>query len=142
MRDYELVVLIHPDLEINLDEPLKKVASVVTDNGGKIIKQDIWGKRKLAYPIRKENFAVYVYFEIQLPAEAVAKVEGLYNITDEVIRYLITQPVPVEEDEELESDDTKSDGKNKTNDKSEKVEVDEEKKPKSAKSTTNDKEEK
>ena len=142
MRDYELVVLIHPDLEINLDKPLKKVASVVTDNGGKIIKQDIWGKRKLAYPIRKENFAVYVYFEIQLPPEAVAKVEGLYNITDEVIRYLITQPVPVEEDEELESDDTKPDGKNKTNDKSEKVEVDEEKKPKSAKSTTNDKEEK
>lgn len=111
MRDYELVVLLHPDLELNLDNPLKKVADVITSNGGKVINQDIWGKRKLTYPIAKENFAVYVYFDIQLPPESVAKAEGLFNITDEVIRYLITAPVPVDEDEEDSEDDkSKSSG--------------------------------
>ncbi len=114
MRDYELVVLLHPDLELNLDSPLKKVSEVITGSGGKVINQDIWGKRKLAYPIAKENFAVYVYFDIQLPPEAVAKVEGLFNITDEVIRYLITAPVPVEEDEEESEDDKSKDSPKKT----------------------------
>ncbi len=111
MRDYELVVLLHPDLELNLDNSLKKVADVITSNGGKVINQDIWGKRKLTYPIAKENFAVYVYFDIQLPPKSVAKAEGLFNITDEVIRYLITAPVPVEEEEESEDDDSKKDSK-------------------------------
>lgn len=108
MRDYELVVLLHPDLEINLDKPLKKVKEIITGSGGKVIKQDVWGKRKLAYTINKESFAVYVYFDIQLPPESVAKAEGLLNITDEVIRYLLTNPVPVSEktEEETESDET------------------------------------
>ncbi len=122
MRDYELVVLLHPDLELNLDSPLKKVSAIITDSGGKVIKQDVWGKRKLAYPINKENFAVYVYFDIQLSPEAVAKVESLFNITDEVIRYLITTPVPVEEEPEEENSKEKSDSK-------------EEKKPKVKKTT-------
>lgn len=134
MRDYELVVLLHPDLELNLDNPLKKVTEAVTKNGGKVLKQDVWGKRKLAYPIAKENFAVYVYFDIQLAPEAVAKVEGLFNITDEIIRYLISAPVPVEEDEE--SNEESSD-----DEKVEKDSKDEDKKPKKEK-TTKDKEEK
>lgn len=146
MRDYELVVLLHPDLEINLDKPLKKVTDIVTKNGGKIINQDVWGKRKLAYPIQKENFAVYVYFDIQLAPEAVAKVEGLFNITDEVIRYLITYPVPVEEedDEEGEEEKSKEEKPSKPEKKTAKVEdkkAKEDKEPKEEKSTK-DKEEK
>lgn len=119
MRDYELVVLLHPDLEINLDKPLKKVKDVITSSGGKVINQDVWGKRKLAYPIKKENFAVYVYFEIQLPPEGVSKAEGLLNITDEVIRYLITNPVPKSENDE--SDDTEEEGEEDKEDKPEKT---------------------
>lgn len=145
MRDYELVVLLHPDLEINLDKPLKKVADIVTKNGGKIINQDVWGKRKLAYPIQKENFAVYVYFDIQLAPESVAKVEGLFNITDEVIRYLITYPVPVEEEEdEEEKEEDKKEDSSKPEKKTAKVEdkkAKEDKEPKEEKSTK-DKEEK
>ncbi len=142
MRDYELVVLLHPDLEINLDKPLKKVTDIVTSNGGKITKQDVWGKRKLAYPIQKENFAVYVYLEIQLPPEAVAKVEGLYNITDEVIRYLITQPVPIEEEDEEEKEKESSEKpEKKETTKTKSKETVEDKKPKDSK-TTKDKEEK
>lgn len=143
MRDYELVVLLHPDLEINLDKPLKKVTDIVTKNGGKITKQDVWGKRKLAYPIQKENFAVYVFFEIQLAPKAVSKTEGLLNITDEVIRYLITQPVPVEEEEEETEEEEKKDlSKKSEKEETDKEEAKEDKKPKNSKTTTKDKEEK
>lgn len=89
MREYELTVLLHPDLEIDLDPTLKKVRAIVTDNGGKVVSEDNWGKKKLAYRINKEDFAVYVYFEVELPAAAVAKVDSTLNITDEVLRHLL-----------------------------------------------------
>lgn len=93
-RDYELVVLLHPDLEIDLEKPLTKVRSIITDNGGEIVKEDNWGKRKLAYRINKEEFAVYIYMEASLPTEAVRKIQSTLNITDEVLRYLLTAVDP------------------------------------------------
>lgn len=93
-RDYELVVLLHPDLEIDLEKPLAKVRQILTDNGGEIVKEDSWGKRKLAYRINKEDFAVYVYMDVTLPAEGVKKIQSTLNITDEVLRYLLTAVDP------------------------------------------------
>ena len=91
VKEYELTVLIHPDLETDLDKALGKVKSLVTDNGGEIIKEDNWGKKKLAYQIRREDFAIYVYFEVNLPADAPLKISNTLNITDEVLRYLLVK---------------------------------------------------
>ena len=81
MKEYELTVLIHPDLEADLDKALDKVKSLITDNGGEIIKEDNWGKKRLAYRIDGQNFAVYVYFDVELPAEAPLKISNTLNIT-------------------------------------------------------------
>ena len=89
MKEYELTVLLHPDLEIDLEAPLTKVRSIITSAGGEITKEDNWGKKKLAYRIRREDFAVYVYFELKLPAAAPLKISNTLNITDEVLRYLL-----------------------------------------------------
>lgn len=89
MRKYELTVLVHPDLEVDLEKPMGVVRDIVTKNKGSIISEDNWGKKKLAYPIARENFAVYVYMDVELPAEAVAKVDQTLNITDGVIRHLL-----------------------------------------------------
>lgn len=93
-RDYELVVLLHPDLEIDLEKPLAKVRKIIADNQGEIVKEENWGKRKLAYKINKEDFAIYVYFEISLPAETNKKLQSTLNITDEVLRYLLSSVDP------------------------------------------------
>ena len=53
MKEYELTVLIHPDLEADLDTPLAKVRDIITNAGGKITREDNWGKKKLAYRIDK-----------------------------------------------------------------------------------------
>lgn len=90
MRDYELVVLLHPDLEIDLEKPLAKVRKLIADGKGEIVKEDNWGKRKLAYRIKGEDFAVYVYLEVKLPADSVRKLQDSLNIADEVLRYLLT----------------------------------------------------
>lgn len=89
MKEYELTVLIHPDLEADLETPLNKVREIVTSNGGEIVKEDNWGKKRLAYTINKEDFAVYVYMDVKLPADAPLKVSNTLNITDEVLRYLL-----------------------------------------------------
>ena len=92
MNQYEVAILYHPDLEIDLDKASKRVEKIFTDNGGKVAKVDNWGKRKLAYPIKKNEHAIYVFYIIEFPAQSLQKVESTLNITDEVIRFLITKP--------------------------------------------------
>lgn len=89
MKEYELTVLIHPDLEADLDKPLDKVKALVKDAGGEVVNEDNWGKKKLAYRIKGEDFAVYVYMDVKLPADAPLKISNTLNITDEVLRYLL-----------------------------------------------------
>lgn len=92
MVQYEVAVLYDPDLEIDLEKTSAKVEKIFTASGGKIVNVDNWGKRKLAYPIKNHEHAVYVFYTLELPSENVRKVENTLNITDEVIRFLITRP--------------------------------------------------
>lgn len=89
MKNYELTVLIHPDLEMNLEPATTKIKDLIEKNGGKIVKESNDGKKRLAYGIRGQDFAVYYFYEVELPAEAPKKIEGVLNITDEVLRYLL-----------------------------------------------------
>lgn len=89
---YEIAVLYHPDLEVDLTKAEEKVTKLFTDNGGKVVATDNWGKRKLLYTIKKLDHAVYVFYTVEMPGEGVKKVESTLNITDEVIRYLLTKP--------------------------------------------------
>ncbi len=89
MKEYELTVLIHPDLEADLETPLTKVRDIITTAGGEIIKEDNWGKKKLAYKIDRQDFAIYVYMDVKLPADAPLKISNTFNITEEVLRYLL-----------------------------------------------------
>ena len=91
MNQYEISVLYHPDLEVDLSKSEERVKKIFTDNKGKITNTDNWGKKKLAYPIAKNEHAVYVFYSVDLPAIAVNKVESTFNITDEVIRFMITK---------------------------------------------------
>jgi small subunit ribosomal protein S6 len=92
LNQYEIAVLYHPDLEMDLDKATAKVEKIIADNKGKITKTDNWGKRKLAYQIQKQEFAIYVFYAVDIPAESVRRIEQTFNITDEIIRFLITRP--------------------------------------------------
>jgi small subunit ribosomal protein S6 len=91
-QQYEIAVLYHPDLEIDLEKATSKIEKILADNKAKITKTDNWGKRKLAYPIAKQDFAVYVFYTVEMPGSSVANIEQSFNITDEIIRFLITKP--------------------------------------------------
>ena len=91
MRQYELTVLIHPDLEMNLQPALDKIGKIVESVGGKITKEVNEGKKRLASKVKKQDFAVYYYYELDLPnGKGVAKkVTDALDIQDEYLRHLL-----------------------------------------------------
>jgi len=89
MKEYELIVLIHPDLEVDIEAPLTKLRALITSNGGSIVTEENWGKKRMAYRIKGEDFAVYAYFDAMLPADAPLKISNNLNISDEALRYLL-----------------------------------------------------
>ena len=92
MNQYEVAVLYDPDLEVDLEKATTRVEKIFADNGGKVTNVDNWGKRKLAYQIKKHDMAIYVIYTLEIPGANVQKLESILNITDEVIRFLISKP--------------------------------------------------
>jgi len=88
-KSYELMVLLHPDLEIDAEAPIAKVEGLIEAAGGRVVKRDNWGKKRLAYRIRRQDFAIYVYFEVQLDPSKVSQLESAILITEEVLRHLL-----------------------------------------------------
>jgi small subunit ribosomal protein S6 len=94
VRRYELMLIIRPDA------PDEKAAAVidrttryVVASGGQIIKVAPWGRRRLAYPIDRHREGSYHIVVFESPAEAIAELERSLQITEEVLRYLVTRTV-------------------------------------------------
>ena len=92
MRRYELMLIIRPDA------PDEKAAAVIdrttryfVASGGQIIKVAPWGRRRLAYPIDRHREGSYHIVVFESPAEAIAELERSLQITEEVLRYLVTR---------------------------------------------------
>jgi small subunit ribosomal protein S6 len=88
-KTYELMVLLHPDLEIDAEAPITKVEGLIEAAGGRVIKRDNWGKKRLAYKISRQDFAIYVYFEVQIDPANVRQLESQILISEEVLRHLL-----------------------------------------------------
>lgn len=124
-KTYELMVLLHPDLEIDAEAPINKVEALVAAVDGKVLKRDNWGKKRLAYRIAKQDFAIYVYFELSLKPESVSDLDSTILITEEVLRHILVvhEENPEREtkkDEKSEKSDSKADEKTDKEDKPEK----------------------
>jgi small subunit ribosomal protein S6 len=106
-KTYELMVLLHPDLEIDVEAPITKVEGLVEAVGGRVTKRDNWGKKRLAYRIKRQDFAIYVYFEVSLDPTKVRQLENTILITEEVLRHILV----LHEENQPRRDDKKGDRK-------------------------------
>jgi small subunit ribosomal protein S6 len=97
MRLYDIVVLVTPDLS---DEDASKLAGeykkILTDGGATVVKEEPWGRRRLAFPIGRKREAHYVYWQVDAPPAAVAEAERRMGLSDQILRHLA-----VRVDEEL-----------------------------------------
>ncbi len=89
MRLYDIVALVTPDLT---DEDAQKVAAeyrkILSDGGAEIIKDETWGKRRLAYPILRKKEAYYHYFQVSAEPALIAETERRMRLSDQVLRHL------------------------------------------------------
>ena len=91
MRNYEVIIVVHPELdETAFKGVIEKVSGWITTAGGSVDKVDVWGHRRLAYIIRKQREGQYVYFQAQLPPTATAELEHNLRFLEPVLRFIIT----------------------------------------------------
>jgi small subunit ribosomal protein S6 len=89
LREYETLFLVKPDLTDDAVDKIKdRVRGIVSRDGGKMIRFTVWGKKKLAYPVGKQNRAIYVHAHYLGGTTLVAEVERNLRIVDEVTRYI------------------------------------------------------
>jgi len=91
MRNYELVCIIQPDLdETAFNGLVERVQGWVKDSGGEVGKVDVWGRRRLAFPIRKQREGQYVLLNVSLNPSATAELERNIRFQESVIRHMLT----------------------------------------------------
>ena len=114
MRHYEIVFLVHPDQSDQVPAMIDKYKDMIEADGGKIHRQEDWGRRQLAYPINKIHKAHYVLMNIECGANALEEIETAFRFNDAVIRNMvmrcktaITEPSPLAKSKEEESRERK-----------------------------------
>jgi len=91
MNKYELVCIIHPDLDENaFNGVIEKVKGWISDANGSVDKLDVWGRKHLAYPIRKQREGQYTLLNISLPPAAITGLDQNLRFHEPVIRYMLT----------------------------------------------------
>ena len=87
MRKYEILMLLRPNLEADVkSNTIKKAEKLI---GGKIVKKEEWGLKKLAYPIKKEVEADYILYYVETEGDNVIEFRKMVNISKEIMRSLI-----------------------------------------------------
>ncbi|RJE47371.1 MULTISPECIES: 30S ribosomal protein S6 [unclassified Dehalobacter] len=92
MQAYEVMYIIRPDLDDEASKAnIQKFEEIVNANGGTDLKVEVWGKRRLAYEVKKFNEGVYVLMNFNGEARTVDELERLMKISDAVIRFMTTK---------------------------------------------------
>ena len=93
MRHYEIMIILDPNLEERTVQPsLEGFLKVVTTGGGKVEKTDIWGKRRLAYPIEKKPEGYYAIVDVTAEPNVVLELDRQLNLNEGILRTKVTRP--------------------------------------------------
>lgn len=89
MANYEMMVIIDPTLwEADSKSEIATISKILTDNSAKIVKEDVWGDKKLAYKINGSERGNYILFHLEMNGENIKKINGLLNLEKSVWRYM------------------------------------------------------
>lgn len=90
MRKYEVTFIAHPDLDTDAFKQLtEQVQGWVKDSGGSVEKTDVWGKKKLAFPVKKQTEGQYVLMHTAMEPVACSQLERQFGLQESVLRFLI-----------------------------------------------------
>lgn len=90
LKTYEALFIIRPDLEDEENQTIaNEIETLVKDNGGAVVRSEIWGKRRLAYEVKGFNEGCYVLLRFDAPGECIAKLQAYFRLSEKVIRNLV-----------------------------------------------------
>ena len=89
LKKYELTFIVDAQLEQQkIDELVEHVEKLISGNNGKVIKVDHWGKRRLAYEIKRKQYGHYIYFLFESDGSNIKSIEHDLNFNESVLRFL------------------------------------------------------
>lgn len=92
MRSYELIFIVHPDVnEDDMTAVVEKVEGLIERNSGEVVQTESWGLRRLAYPIQKRWEGQYVLMQLELESQSVTGLERDLGLTEQIMRHLIVR---------------------------------------------------
>lgn len=91
MRHYEIILLIHPDQSEQVPAMLERYKGMIVEGGGKIHREEDWGRRQLAYPINKLVKAHYLCLNIEASQTVMDELDHAFRFNDAVLRQLTVQ---------------------------------------------------
>jgi small subunit ribosomal protein S6 len=92
MRDYELTFVVRPDVEdATLTALLDKIKGLITAAGGQGLQLESWGRRLLAFPIKKITEGQYFFIRVQLSPQAIRELERHLQLTEQILRFLFVR---------------------------------------------------
>lgn len=90
MRTYEALYICTPEMEEgDIQTVSQEVDNLVTSNGGSIVRSEIWGKRKLAYMVKKYSEGTYILLRFQAQPDFVEKLEQYFRLSDPIFRFMV-----------------------------------------------------
>jgi small subunit ribosomal protein S6 len=89
MRHYEVVFVVHPDQSDQVPAMVERYTQMITETGGKIHRQEDWGRRQLAYPINKIHKAHYILLNVECGQEVLDEIVTLFRYNDAILRHLV-----------------------------------------------------
>ncbi len=93
MRHYELMVILDPELEERTVAPsLDRFLNVVRQGGGSVENVNIWGRRKLAYEIKKKSEGIYAVVDMQATPDVAKELDRQLNLNESVLRTKLMRP--------------------------------------------------
>ena len=93
MRHYEIMIILEPETdERTIAQSLEKLLQVVPGNGGTVDKIDIWGKRRLAYDIKKKSEGFYIVVDMTTTPEIAQELDRQLGLNESVLRTKLLRP--------------------------------------------------
>ena len=93
MRPYEVMVIFDPDTEERSVQPtLENYLKVITSGGGSVENLDIWGRRRLAYEIRKKSEGIYVVITLTAEPADVKEMDRQFTLNEQIMRTKVIRP--------------------------------------------------
>lgn len=89
MRHYEVIFMVHPDQSEQVSGMVTKYKALISEHNGTIHRFEDWGRRQLAYPIKKVHKAHYILMNVEADSKVIDELVSLFRFNDAILRHFV-----------------------------------------------------